>query len=85
MKLFRCPRLRLCNYLMERGFFPVQTEPDPQNPRYKIYLFEETPALTSAVVRYFATDCYTAKKRNGRMINYENSKNDGAEHPHQEK
>lgn len=82
MKLFQCSRLRLCNYLMERGFFPVQTEPDPQNPRYKIYLFEETPALTSAVVRYFATDCYTAKKRNERMITHEEPTNNGAEQHH---
>ena len=41
MKLFRCSRLRRCNYLMERGFFPIQTEPDPQKHRHKLYLFEE--------------------------------------------
>ena len=64
MKTFKCTRLRLCNYLMDRGFFPYRVEPDPGNPRYKIYLFEESPALTAAVVRYFSTDCYTAKKKN---------------------
>ena len=50
MKTFKCTRLRLCNYLMDRGFFPYRVEPDPGNPRYKIYLFEESPALTAAVV-----------------------------------
>lgn len=48
MKTFKCTRLRLCNYLMDRGFFPYRVEPDPSSPRYKIYLFEETPALTAA-------------------------------------
>ena len=50
MKTFKCTRLRLCNYLMDRGFFPYRVEPDPGNPPYKIYLFEESPALTAAVV-----------------------------------
>lgn len=76
MKTFKCTRLRLCNYLMDRGFSPYRVEPDPSNPRYKIYLFEETPALTAAVVRYFSTDCYTAKKNNNeRMSSYGNETN----------
>ena len=70
MKTFQCTRLRLCNYLMDRGFFPYRVEPD-SNPRYQIYLFEETPALTAAVARYFAVDCYTARKKIiERMSNY---------------
>ena len=76
MKTFKCTRLRLCNYLMDRGFFPYRVEPDPGNPRYKIYLFEESPALTAAVVRYFSTDCYTAKKKNNeRTSSYGNETN----------
>ena len=71
MKTFKCTRLRLCNYLMDREFFPYRVEPDPGNPRYRIYLFEETPALTAAVVRYFSTDCYTAQKTLHGGMNYE--------------
>lgn len=33
MKIFQCTRLRLCNYLMDREFFPYRVEPDP----YHIY------------------------------------------------
>ena len=33
MKTFKCTRLRLGNYLMEKGFFPYRVEPDP----YQIY------------------------------------------------
>lgn len=65
MKTFRCKKLRLCVYLMDRGFTPYDTEPNTANPQYSVYLFEETPALTAALVRYFAVDCYTAQKRNG--------------------
>ena len=35
MKTFQCTRLRLCNYLMDRGFFPYRVEPDPSNPRFQ--------------------------------------------------
>lgn len=62
MNKFVCKRLRLCNYLMDRGFFPYQVEPDKNNTRYNVYIFENTPALTAAVVRYFSSDCYTAKQ-----------------------
>ena len=63
MKTFRCTRMRLCNYLMDKGFMPYSIEPDPRNENYHIYLFEETPALTATVVRYLTTDCYTARKK----------------------
>lgn len=67
MKTFVCKRLRLCNYLMDRGFFPYRVEPDKDNPSYSVYLFEETTALTAAVVRYFSKDCYTARTKKERI------------------
>ena len=45
MNKFVCKRLRLCNYLMDRGFFPYQVEPDKNNTRYNVYIFENTPAV----------------------------------------
>lgn len=66
METFRCTRLRLCNYLMDKGFFPYKTELDPKNPKYRIYLFEETPPLTAAVTRYLIVDCFTARERENR-------------------
>lgn len=69
MKTFVCTRMRLCNYLMDKGFFPYEIRPDEQNPKYRIYLFNETPALKAAALRYFSVDCYTAQKNNSeRMI-----------------
>ena len=80
MKTFECTRLRLCNYLMDRGFFPYRAEPDSSNPHYQVYLFEDTPALTAAVARYFAVDCYTAKKKNTERKSYYESKLQSSDH-----
>lgn len=62
MKTFQCTRARLCIYLMNKGFLPYQVEPD-KNPRYKVYLFEETPALLDAVSQYIHKDSWTAKSK----------------------
>ena len=71
MKTFLCNRLRMYTYLVDRGFSPVQVLPDADNPRYRMFLFEETPELTTAVNRYFASDCMTARLKNKRNKEYE--------------
>lgn len=71
MKHFLCNRLRMYTYLVERGFTPVQVLPDADNPKYRMFLFEETPELTTAVNRYFSTDCRTARLKNERNKDYE--------------
>lgn len=81
MKTFRCKKLRLCVYLMDRGFVPYSTVPNTANPKYSVYLFEETPELTAAVVRYFAVDCYTAQEKNKQKeLNHEESKSKRTHH-----
>ena len=61
MKRFVCRRLRMLNYLLDAGFKPYAIEPSYKNPKHKVFLFEETPELNAAVIRYFSTDCYTAQ------------------------
>lgn len=73
MKQFLCNRLRMYTYLVDRGFSPAQVLPDADNPRYKMFLFDETPELTAAVMQYFSTDCLTARMNNERNRNYETS------------
>lgn len=60
--MFVCKRLRLCQYLIDRGINPCETIPDESNPKYNVFLFEETPELNVALVRYFAKDSYTARQ-----------------------
>lgn len=52
-KTYVCKRLRLCRHLMDMGFDPYQIVPDRDNPRYNVYLFTQSPALTEAVMDYF--------------------------------
>ena len=71
MKTFLCNRLRMCTYLMDRGFHPAQVLPDADNPRYSVFLFDETPELAAAIQRYFTADCLTARLNNERKDHHE--------------
>ena len=74
MKQFLCNRLRLCSYLIDRGFTPSQVLPDSQNPKFNVFLFDETPELSAAVVQYLSVDCLTARKKAERKSNHERIK-----------
>jgi hypothetical protein len=52
-EFYTCKRIRLLQYLKERGFMPVLTLPDVSNPRYNIWKFKNTPELEEAVEAYF--------------------------------
>lgn len=47
-------RLRLLEYLMNRGFEPVKVIPDPNNPKYKWWLFENSAELEKVIDAYFS-------------------------------
>ena len=49
---YYCKRLRLLEWLLNRGFTPVKKIPDPTNPKYNWWLFESTADLTAAVNEY---------------------------------
>jgi len=51
-RTYVCKRLRLCRYLMEHGFNPYKIAPDRDNPRYNVYLFDQTDELTAAIMDY---------------------------------
>lgn len=51
---YACKRLRLLQYLKERGFMPYATIPEPTNVKYSWWLFENTPELEACVEQYFA-------------------------------
>ena len=52
-RTYVCKRLRLCRYLIDRGFSPYKIAPDRDNPKYNVYLFEQTTGLSAAVLDYF--------------------------------
>jgi hypothetical protein len=54
-KHYTCKRLRLLEYLQDRGFIPTATIPDAKNSKYNWWLFEKSPELEKAVADYFET------------------------------
>lgn len=51
---YYCKRLRLLDYLITKGFRAVGVMPDFNNPRYKVWKFENSPELEKALAEYFA-------------------------------
>lgn len=51
---YECKKLRLLQYLLEKGFEPEKTIPDPTNWRYKHWLFVNEPSLEDAIDEFFA-------------------------------
>lgn len=49
-----CKRLRLLQYLLEAGFEPETTIPDPTNYKYKWWRFKNSDALEAAIDDFFA-------------------------------
>ena len=46
-------RLRLLKHLVDSGFTDFEVIPDPTNPKYNWFLFENTPALEKVIEAYF--------------------------------
>lgn len=52
-EFYTCKRLRLLQFLKEKGFIPVMTLPDVSNPRFNVWRFKNTPELEDAIDEYF--------------------------------
>ena len=53
-KYYTVKRLRLLEFLLDKGFTVVKTIPDPNNPKYKWWLFENSVELEAVVTEYFS-------------------------------
>lgn len=54
--MYVCRKLRLCTYLLKHGFEYVREAEDRDNPKYKIWLFVNTPELHIAIEDYYSSD-----------------------------
>lgn len=63
MKVYICRKLRVLNHLLNAGFEYINQQPDIRNPKYNVWLFEETPALRAAVEEYYDGDYFTGQNR----------------------
>lgn len=50
---YLCKRMRMLEYLRNKGFIPEATLPDMQNPKYYVWRFKNTPELEDAINEYF--------------------------------
>lgn len=48
-----CRRLRMLSYLRELGFEPFATVPDVNNPKFNVWLFNNSPELEDAIHEYY--------------------------------
>lgn len=51
-KYYICKRLRLLEFLKDKGFLPLRTEPDIKNPKYSVWIFENSPELLDNIDEY---------------------------------
>ena len=51
--VYCCRRLRLLEHLLDKGFEPYATVPEPENYKYKNWLFNNSPELESVITEYF--------------------------------
>lgn len=54
MNMYVCRKLRLCNYLLNKGFKYIKTEPMRDKPEWKVWIFESTPELWMEVNNYYS-------------------------------
>lgn len=47
-----CKRLRLLEYLRDKGYLPIRHEPDMYNPKYNVWIFENSEGLADAIEEY---------------------------------
>jgi hypothetical protein len=44
--------LKMARYLIEKGFLCINVKPNPKQPWYNMYEFEDSPALHCAMTQY---------------------------------
>ena len=50
---YTCKRLRLLEFLKSKGFKPIKTIPDANNPAFNWWLFDNSAELEKTLEEYF--------------------------------
>ena len=53
--MYVCRRMKLCGFLLKKGFQYTKIVPDRYNPEYNCWLFKNTPELKNAIEEYYAS------------------------------
>ena len=52
-EFYTCKRWRMLEWLMNKGFKPEQTLPDPSNPSFNVWKLKNSVELEDAITEYF--------------------------------
>ena len=52
--MYLCRRMKLCGFLLKKGFMYVKVVKDRFNTKYNCWLFEDSPELRNAIEEYYA-------------------------------
>ena len=52
--MYVCRRMKLCSFLLSKGFKYIKTEKDKFNEKYSVWIFESSPELRLAIKEYYA-------------------------------
>ena len=52
--MYLCRRMKLCAFLLKKGFKYEQIVQDKYNPKYNCWLFVQSPELRNAVEEYYS-------------------------------
>lgn len=52
MKFYVAKTMRLASYLVSKGFRVKKEQPDRNNPKYNVWLFEDSIELRGALLNY---------------------------------
>lgn len=54
--MYICTKLRMCSFLLKKGFNYIEEKPDKKNPKFNIWVFANTPQLQLAIEEYYSQD-----------------------------
>ena len=52
-RIYVCKRIALLQYLLDAGFEPARSIPDPDNLKFKWWVFDNSPELEDTITAYF--------------------------------
>ena len=52
--MYVCRRMKLCSFLLSKGFKYEKTEKDKFNDKYTVWIFQSSPELRLAIEEYYA-------------------------------
>lgn len=52
--MYVCRRMKLCGFLLSKGFKYEKVEPDRYNPKFSVWIFKSSPELRLAIEEYYA-------------------------------